>query len=79
MPSNTDLERMIRLGEDSSLELKRVLLQGSKVIGPRRAAMADVVAGMANSKGGTIVLGVDDRTREVLGIPLPGWTSWSSG
>ena len=70
MPSNTDLERMIRLGEDSSLELKRVLLQGSKVIGPRRAAMAHVVAGMANSKGGTIVLGVDDRTREVLGIPL---------
>ena len=70
MPSNTELETMIRLGEDSSLELKRVLIQGSKVIGPRRAAMADVVAGMANSRGGTIVLGVDDTTREVLGIPL---------
>jgi len=70
MPSNTDLERMIRLGDSSSLELKRVLVQGSKVVGPRWAAMADTVAGMANSKGGTIVLGVDDRTREVLGIPL---------
>ena len=32
--------------------------------------MADVVAGMANSRGGTIVLGVDDKTREVQGIPL---------
>ena len=70
MSTSTDLETMIRLGEDSSLELKRVLLQGSRVIGPKRAAMADVVAGMANSKGGMIVLGVDDRTREVLGIPL---------
>lgn len=70
MLADRDLERMIRLGEDSYLELKRVLFQGSKVIGPKREAMADVVAGMANSKGGTIVLGVDDRTREVLGIPL---------
>jgi len=70
MPANPDLQRMIRLGEDSSLELKRVLLQGSKVIGPLRAAMADVVAGMANSRGGTIVMGIDDTTREVLGIPL---------
>ena len=32
--------------------------------------MADVVAGMANSKGGTIVLGVDDKTREFRGIRL---------
>ena len=70
MPTSPDLERMIRLGEDSSLELKQVLLKGSKVIGPRRSAMADVVAGMANSKGGTIVLGVDDKTREILGVPL---------
>lgn len=61
---------MIRLGEDSRLELKQVLLQGSRVIGPRRSKMADVVAGMANSVGGTIVLGVTDKTREVEGIPL---------
>ena len=70
MLANPDLERMIHLGEDSFLELKRILLQGSRVVGPRRAAMADVVAGMANTRGGTIVLGVDDKTREPLGIPL---------
>ena len=27
---------------------------------------------MANRKGGTVILGVDDRSREVLGIPLEG-------
>ncbi len=70
MSANRDLERRIRLGEDSSLELKRPLLKGSRVVGPRQTAMADMVAGMANSTGGTIVLGVDDKTREVLGIPL---------
>ena len=70
MTTESNLERMIRLGEDSRLELKSLLLQGSRVIGPRRTKMADVVAGMANSHGGTIVLGVDDKTRDVSGIPL---------
>ena len=70
MLTDPGLERRIRLGEDSSLELKQVLLRGSKVIRPRRTEMADVVAGMANSKGGTIVLGVDDKTREFRGIRL---------
>ena len=51
MLADRDLERIIRLGEDSYLELKRVLFKGSKVIGPGRDAMAEVVAGMANSKG----------------------------
>ena len=70
MSATAELERRIRLGEDTALELKRILFQGSRVAGPRRAAMADVVAGMANSTGGTIVLGVDDRTRAVRGISL---------
>ena len=70
MIANHDLERMIRLGEDSSVELKRVLLQGSKFIGPRRAAMAGVVAGMANCRGGTIVLGVDDKNTRSTGYSL---------
>ncbi len=66
--TTNDLERMILLGEDSYLELKDVLLSGSRIIGPRRKKMADIVAGMANSRGGTIVLGVDDKTRDVIGI-----------
>ena len=65
-----ELVRHIRLGEDSTLELKRVLLAGSRVTAPGRAEFADELAGMANGWGGTAVLGVEDRSREVLGIPL---------
>ena len=67
---NDELSRRIRLGEDSTLELKRVLLAGKRVTGPERDRFADEMASMANSSGGTVVLGVDDETRDVLGIPL---------
>lgn len=64
------LVRRIRLGEDSTLELKQVLLAGSKVRCPKRDDFANELAAMANRKGGTFVLGVADKSREVLGIPL---------
>ena len=65
-----DLSRRIRLGEDSTLELKRILLAGKQVTGPSRSRFADEMASMANGSGGTVVLGVDDETHDVLGIPL---------
>ena len=64
------LARRIRLGEDSTLELKRVLLKGNKIKGPHRDGVADELAGMANRRGGRLVLGVDDKSRDVLGIPI---------
>lgn len=64
------LSRRIRLGEDSTLELKRILLAGRRVTGPDRGRFADEIASMANGSGGTVVLGVDDETHDVLGIPL---------
>ena len=67
-----DLSRRIRLGEDSTLELKRVVLSGDRVTSPHRNEFADELAAFANSRGGSLVLGVDDATREVLGIPLEG-------
>ncbi|HRC84589.1 MAG TPA: ATP-binding protein [Thermoanaerobaculia bacterium] len=70
MPDNEEFLRRIRLGEDSSLELKRVVLAGEKVTSPRRDDLADELAALANGQGGTLVLGVDDQTREILGIPL---------
>ena len=70
MMDTGDLAGRIRLGEDSTLELKRVLMAGSKITDPKRNDFADELAGMANGWGGTIVLGVDDRSREVLGIPV---------
>ena len=65
-----DLARRIRLGEDSTLELKRVLVSGARVTSPERGSFADELAGMANGPGGTVMLGIDDVSRDVLGIPL---------
>ena len=70
MMERDELVRRIRLGEDSTLELKRVLLAGSRVTAPNRNEFADELAGMANGWGGTVVLGVEDRSRDILGIPL---------
>ena len=70
MIKRDELVRRIRLGEDSTLELKRVLLAGSKVAAPRRDEFADELASMANGRGGTILLGVEDKSREILGIPV---------
>ncbi len=68
--TNAELMRHIRLGEDSSLELKAVVVERGRVTGPRRDEFADELAAFANAKGGMLVLGVDDSTRQVLGIPL---------
>ena len=65
-----DLARRLRLGEDSVLELKQVSLSGSRVTAPGRKDVADELAAFANGRGGDLVLGVDDTTRDVSGIPL---------
>ena len=65
-----DLARRIRLGEDSALELKQVSVTGSRVTTPRRNEVADELGAFANGRGGELVLGVDDATRAVSGIPL---------
>ena len=65
-----DLAQRIRLGEDSALELKSVAVAGGRVKDPSRNDFADELAAFANTKGGTVVLGVDDRTRKIAGIPL---------
>lgn len=65
----SDLIKHIALGEDSVLELKLVEFRGNKVIGPHKDGMADELAAMANTASGIIVLGVDDKTKEIRGIP----------
>lgn len=64
-----ELITQIRLGEDSSLELKNLEYKGSQVFGPHRKSMADELAAMANTANGVFVLGVDDRSRSIVGIP----------
>ncbi len=70
MIPHDDLARRIRLGEDSTLEFKRVLLSGSRVTSPERREFADELASMANGWGGLVMLGIDDASRDVLGIPI---------
>jgi len=65
-----ELLAKIRLGEDGSLELKEVRVEGDRVVAPHRASLADELAAFANGKGGVCVLGVEDGTRKIVGIPL---------
>lgn len=64
-----ELLKQIRLGEDSSLELKSLRYKGNQVNDPHRNSMADELAAMANTANGVFVLGVDDKSRTVVGIP----------
>ena len=63
------LAARIRLGEDSTLELKSVHFDGGRLRLSRKSLAVEMAA-LANRRGGTLVLGVNDETRRVDGIPL---------
>lgn len=65
----TDILKQIPLGEDSVLELKTVEFSGDRITGPHRSGMADELAAMANTHAGVVLLGVDDATKTITGIP----------
>jgi len=70
MHETTDeLLKHIRLGEDSALELKNLGYRKGQVSAPHRDGMADELAAMANSGNGVFVLGVDDKSKTIIGIP----------
>lgn len=69
-----ELLYQIRLGEDSSYEFKKVTFKGAKIEGPSQKDLADEIAAFANTKGGIILLGVNDKVqagkpRVVAGVP----------
>ena len=68
--SQEELLGKIRLGEDTSLELKAVDFRGQRVAEPARGDLADEIAAVANTTDGVLVLGVDDKTRDIMGIPV---------
>lgn len=72
MINTTELVReliyQIRLGEDSAYEFKAVTIHDNRVTRPQRDSVADELAAFANGSGGILLLGVNDRTREVEGI-----------
>ena len=68
--TRSELLEKIRLGEDSFLELKEVRFAGHKIRGPAQTDLADELAAFANSAGGVLILGIEDKSRQVVGIPL---------
>jgi predicted HTH transcriptional regulator len=64
-----ELMKQIHLGEDSSLELKDLRYIGKQISNPHKSSMANSLAAMANTANGVFVLGVDDKTRLITGIP----------
>jgi predicted HTH transcriptional regulator len=64
-----DLKKRLLLGEDSTLETKDLRYKDSTVAFPHRNSMADELAAMANTNSGIVVLGVDDKTHEITGLP----------
>ncbi|MCP4698288.1 MAG: transcriptional regulator [Gammaproteobacteria bacterium] len=72
MKSSIELVRellyQIRLGEDSSYKFKAVTITGKEVVKPHSDSVADELAAFANSGGGVLLLGVNDKTREVENI-----------
>ena len=70
LDARKELLDKVRLGEDAYLECKEVRFAGARVTEPRRETLADELAAFSNSHGGVLLIGVEDKTREVLGIPL---------
>ena len=68
--TRSELLEKIKLGEDHYLELKEVRFSGNKISGPRQQDIADEISAFSNAEGGVLLLGVHDKTREVLGIPV---------
>ena len=65
-----ELLSRIASGEDSYLELKELSFSGKVLKGPKRNALADEIAAFSNARGGKLVLGIEDDTHEILGIPF---------
>ena len=66
---NSALLKQISLGEDTTLELKTIHYHNNKIVGPHRNSLSDELAAMANTYTGVILLGVDDKTKNICGIP----------
>ena len=73
----------IRAGEDTELELKEVVFRGDRIAfgsDPGRASskLAEAFVSMANTRGGTLVMGVRNADRVIVGVDPASAISWSS-
>jgi len=68
IPNLNEIMESIRLGEDTGAEFKEVFFSGNRVTDPSRDRLAKELAAMANAKGGWLILGINDKSRRVVGI-----------
>ena len=68
MLSAAQILEKIRTGENSGVDFKEVRIGNDKVTDPRRDDLSDDVAAFANHYGGTIIFGVADKPRQIIGI-----------
>src|SRR5579872_3810284 len=59
--SDRELRRLIKGGETNTVELK--------VASPRPTEMAERLCGMANAQGGFMIIGVEDASLKIVGVP----------
>lgn len=59
--SESLLKRLIKGGESNTIELK--------LAAPRPVEMAERLCGMANARGGMIIIGVEDAKHKIIGVP----------
>ena len=59
-PSDADIARQLRLGEDSYWEFKKIEFRDDRPIAPKRDDLADEIAAFANAGGGVLLCGVTD-------------------
>ncbi len=58
--SDEELKKLVQGGETNIVELK--------LAAPRAVDLAERLCGMANSKGGIVIIGVEDATRKIVGV-----------
>lgn len=58
--NEAELKRVIKGGETNIVELK--------VAAPRATEMAERLCGLANAQGGIVIIGVEDSSREIVGV-----------
>ncbi len=59
--SEQELKMLIKGGETNTVELK--------LAAPRAVDLAERLCGMANARGGIVIIGVEDSTHKVVGVP----------
>ena len=70
MLSASQVIDIIEMEEKLRAELREISIQNGTVLTPHRDGISDELAAFANSSGGTIIFGVSDKERHIIGIEL---------